>query len=357
MNSTIIDPSAQQVVAAEDAKRFRLRFRRMTGGYAVIWWTTAALLLVGSLSGALTIPSLTSLLPFASILAIAAVGQTLVVQQRGLDFSVAGVFSLATVVSTVVPATYALGDFVGILAALVVSAATGLVTGIAVTRLRITPLIATLGVNALLLGLCRTMSGSSPTRASGGLTELVNGRFLGIPTIGMIAAVIIGGAAWLTKNTVHGRTLVIVGANPAAARASGIPIHRYQIGAYVLAGLSYGLAGILFAGYVSTPPIDSGNSYLLATVTAVVIGGTPLSGGRASIIASAVGALFISVLGQIVLALGAPSSVQLLLQGLAIALAMLVRAAAAMTWGKRRGFTPISDLKRQPSTRGGGKER
>ncbi|MDQ0867295.1 ABC transporter permease [Arthrobacter globiformis] len=337
MNSTIIDPNVQQVLDGEDRKPIQHRFRKITGGYAVIWWTTAALLIVGSLSGALTIPSLTSLLPFASILAIAAVGQTLVVQQRGLDFSVAGIFSLATVISTVVPATFGLGDISGIVAALVVSAATGLLTGIAVTRLRITPLIATLGVNALLLGLCRTMSGSSTTRASDGLTELVNGRFLGIPTIGVIAAVIIGGAAVLTSHTVPGRKFVIVGASPAAARATGIPLHRYQVGAYILAGLCYGLAGILFAGYVNTPPIDSGNSYLLATVTAVVIGGTPLSGGKASITASAVGALFISVLSQIVLALGAPSSVQLLLQGLAIALAMLVRAAAALTWGKRSG--------------------
>lgn len=335
--STIVNPDSTQVGATGDRKAPWHVLRLITGPYAVIWWTTGALVLAGGAVGALTVSSLISLLPFAGILAIAAVGQTLVIQQRGLDFSVAGIFSLATVISTVVPVTFGLGDLAGILSALFISGLTGLATGVAVTRFRITPLIATLGINALLLGLCRTISGSSPTRASEGLTDLVNGHFLGIPTIGLVAAVAIGGGAWLMRNTVNGRKLVMVGASPEAARASGIPIHRYQVGAYILAGLCYGLAGVLFSGYVNTPPIDSGNSYLLATVTAVVIGGTPLTGGRASIVASAVGSLFISLLGQIVLALGAPSSVQLLLQGLAIALAMLVRAATTVTWREKRG--------------------
>jgi ribose transport system permease protein len=312
------------------------------GGYSLILWATLALLAVSMASGVLTVASLLSLLPFASILAVAAVGQTLVIQQRGLDFSVAGVFSLSTIVVTVMPSRLGVGLVPSIGIALLVAAFIGWATGVAVTRFGITPLIATLGINALLLGACHTISGGSPTRASEPLTAFASARPLGVPATLLFAVLVIGVAAWLFRRSTFGKKTTLVGANPLTSRASGFPVQRYQVGAYVLAAMSYCLAGILFAGYVGTPPTNSGNAYLLATVTAVVLGGTPLTGGRASIIATAIGALFITSLGQTVLALGAPPSVQLLVQGTAIAVAMMLRVVPFHRLRGRNGLSARS---------------
>ncbi|MEV7136285.1 ABC transporter permease [Arthrobacter sp. NPDC093128] len=295
------------------------------GGYSLILWATLALLAITLSSGVLTLASLLSLLPFASILAVAAVGQMLVVQQRGLDFSVAGIFSLSTIIVTVIPSWLGIGVAESIVIAVLVAAVIGWATGFCVTRFGITPLIATLGVNALLLGVCHSISGGSPTRASESLTAFASARPLGLPATLLVAVLFIGTAAWLFRRSTFGKWTTLVGANPLTSRASGFPVQRYQVGAYILAAVCYCVAGIMFAGYVGTPPTDSGNAYLLASVTAVVLGGTPLTGGRASVIATAIGALFITSLGQSVLALGAPPSVQLLVQGAAIAVAMTLK--------------------------------
>ncbi|BCW58580.1 ABC transporter permease [Arthrobacter sp. StoSoilB20] len=298
---------------------------RAGNGYSLILWATLALLTVTLTSGVLTVASLLSLLPFASILAVAAAGQMVVVQQRGLDFSVAGIFSLSTIIVTVIPSWLGIGVAASIVIALLVAALIGCATGVVVTRFGITPLIATLGVNALLLGVCHSISGGSPTRVPEPLTAFASARPLGIPATLFVAVLFIGTAAWLIRRSTFGKRTTLVGANPLTSRASGFPVQRYQIGSYILAAICYCAAGILFAGYVGTPPTDSGNAYLLASVTAVVLGGTPLTGGRASIVATAIGALFITCLGQAVLAMGAPPSVQLLVQGTAIAVAMTLR--------------------------------
>lgn len=310
------------------------------GGYSLILWATLALLAGTLASGILTVASLLSLLPFASILAVAAVGQMLVVQQRGLDFSVAGIFSLSTIIVTVMPSWLVVGVAASIVIAVLVAAIIGWATGITVTRFGITPLIATLGVNALLLGVCHSISGGSPTRASEPLIAFASARPLGIPTTLLFAVLFIGLMAWLFRRSILGKKMTLVGANPLSSRASGFPVQRYQVGAYILAAVCYCVAGILFAGYVGTPPTDSGNAYLLASVTAVVLGGTPLTGGRASIIATAIGALFITSLGQAVLAMGAPPSVQLLVQGTAIAVAMTLRVIP---------FNRVKTTRREPA--------
>jgi ribose transport system permease protein len=93
----------------------------------------------------------------------------------------------------------------------------------------------------------------------------------------------------------------------------------------VLASLSYGAAGILVAGFLGTPGIDAGDDYLLPTIAAVVLGGTALAGGAGSVAATAIGAVFLTQLEQVVLGMGAPNSVQLIIQGSIIAIGMALR--------------------------------
>ena len=116
-----------------------------------------------------------------------------------------------------------------------------------------------------------------------------------------------------------------VGANPEAAHAAGIPVARYLMGTYIVAAICYAVAGILLTGFLGIPGSLPGDNYLLPSIAAVVLGGTALAGGTGSVVASAVGAVFLTQLGLVVRAMGAPQSVQLILQGAIIAVGMGLR--------------------------------
>lgn len=290
----------------------------------MIW--VALLLLV--LACALFEPStlkgsaLLSMLPFAAILAIAAVGQCLVIQQGGIDFSVVGGVTLAAAIVT----GHAGGDSSKLLAAILMALAAcliaGLINGVAVTMLRITPIIATLATNALLLGAVQSYTNGIPKSATKGLSNFAIDKTLGIPHTVYIAAIFVVIAAVVLAKTTVGRRFVAIGSNPDAARAAGLRVTRYLIGTYVLAALCYGTAGIVLAGYVKTPGTTVGNPYLLSTITAVVIGGTALGGGRGRVVGAAVAAVFLTQLESFIGATGAPASVSLLVQSAAIAVAV-----------------------------------
>lgn len=296
--------------------------------FSAIWVATAALFAVSPLlaSGSVSSSALLSMLPFAAILAIAGIGQTLVVQQRGLDLSVPGMITLTTIIVT----KYPNGSDGRLPAAIAIALAAcvgfGLISGIAVTRLRITPLVATLGVNALLLGtVYQITSGSSTASAPHNLSHFALGKSAGIPNAVIAAVAIVLAVAAVMRASVIGRRFIAVGTSAPTAHVAGIRVRSYQLTTYVLAALAYGGAGIFLAGFLNTPGISAGNDYLLPSIAAVVLGGTSLAGGSGSVVATAVGALFLTQLDQVVLGMGAPASVQFVIQGAIIALSMAVR--------------------------------
>ncbi|CAG7586067.1 MULTISPECIES: ABC transporter permease [Rhodococcus] len=271
----------------------------------------------GSISGS----AIDSLLPFAGILAIAAIGQTIVVMLKGIDLSLPGMMTLAALVSS----QYA-QDHGSILAALLVVAAiavvVGLVNGIVVSAFSVTPLVATLAVNAVLMGAALAYSGGTPTRAPQSVSDFALEKTVGVSNTVWLAVLLMIVTVFATGRTAWGRRVVAVGSNERTARAAGVRTSRVKISGYVAAALCYSGAGVLLAGYVSTPNTNAGTSYLLPAIAAVVVGGTALTGGRGNIIGTAVGALFLSQLTQLVLSLGAPSSTQFLVQAVVIAVAV-----------------------------------
>jgi ribose transport system permease protein len=308
--------------------------------YSAIWIATALLFAVSPLlaSGSVSQSALLSTLPFAAILAIAAIGQTLVVQQRGFDLSVPGMITLTTIIVT----RFSQGSDARLWGALglvaVACVASGLVSGLAITWLGVTPLVATLGVNALLTGVVlQITNGASTSSAPPGLARFAIAKVWGIPNTVIVAVIAVVGVSVVIRTTVIGRCFVFAGASPAAARAAGIRVKRVELVTYVLAGVSYGVAGILIAGFLRTPGIGAGNDYLLPTIAAVVLGGTSLAGGLGSVVATAVGAVFLTQLGAVVLGMGAAPAVQLVIQGSIIALGMAVRN---VPWRRVRASLP-----------------
>jgi ribose transport system permease protein len=320
----------------EPRRRFRI------GEFGWVWIGLIGLFILSALiaPGTLDIDNLRAIMPFFAILALAAVGQTLVIQQRGLDFSIPGTIALVAIVMTKIetagnPLWYSL-LVAGLLAALI-----GIVNSLIIVFLSITPLVATLATNAILIGAAFGISKGAYATTSDDWNEIARGEVIGIPIIVIIAVVIIAGLSFVLRKTVSGRRFIVVGANPSAARAAGVRVRRYQMSAYIVCSLCAGLAGVLLAGYVGAATPQLGDTYLLATIAAVVIGGTPFTGGRGSLVATAVGALFLSQLAQLTLALGAPASTQLFVQAGVLVLAVALRNLDLAAVGRAlRGRSP-----------------
>jgi ribose transport system permease protein len=296
------------------------------GEYSWIWLGTVVLFAVSALlaPGSVSQSALLAMLPFAGMLAIVAVGQTLVIQQKGIDMSAIGAVALAGILVS----TWGFEGrsiAVAVVATLLAGLLAGVVNGLLVTRINITPIVATLATNALLIGAVREISKGAPLTAPMALRAFATERLLGLPYSLLMACALICVIALVTNRTFYGRRFVAVGVNARAARAAGIPAEVYQVGAYAVAGLCFAVTGMLLAGYIGNASQAAGNDYLLPAVAAVVVGGTPFSGGKGSVVASGVAALFMTQLGQLVLSLGATPAVQLLVQALAIVLATGVR--------------------------------
>jgi ribose transport system permease protein len=253
-------------------------------------------------------------------LAIVAAGQTVVIQQRGLDMSAIGMVSIGgLLIGQWGNSTNSLA--IGLLVAICAAVAVGVFNGILTSKLHITPLIATLATNAILIGGGRQISGATPISVAKSLQDFSHAVFLGLPLTVWLAVAFVGCIYVFTKKTIMGRRFVAVGVNPATAVAAGIVATRYQTLAYIISAVCFSVAGILLAGYIGNATDTAGKDYLMPAIAAVVVGGTPFTGGRGSVIASGVAALFMAQLSQMVLALGASSAVQLIVQAMALLIA------------------------------------
>ncbi|MGV9869115.1 ABC transporter permease [Rhodococcus koreensis] len=303
-------------------------------GATIALFVLCALFVPASVTGL----SLGAMLPLAAVLAVATVGQTLVIRQRGIDLSVGGTMTLCAVVLAWFSTRHALPLAVTLLVVALTAIVIGTINGILVARFKVTPLIATLAVNSIATGAVWTYSKGFQADVPSNLNTFATSKLAGIPVLVWIAVVVIILVAAVTSRTVLGRRYTAIGANPRTAHAAGLPVDAYLIGSYIAAAVLFGAAGILLAGYVKTISTGFGISYMLPTIAAVIVGGTALTGGKGSIVASAVAALFLTQLVQMVFTLGAPSSVQLLIQAAAIAVAAAIRGVrwTSLT-GRKRG--------------------
>jgi ribose transport system permease protein len=303
-----------------------LRTGTASRGLLTILIATVALFLVSLVAepDSLSRSSLQGMLPFAAVLAIIALGQTLVVQQGGIDLSVPGTVSLAVILVTHVPN----GDNARLLPAiglaLLAGLAVGLLNGLVVSRLGMSAIVTSLGTNALLYAVVLGVSGGSPTSTTSAMHTIASGQFLGVSHSVYFAVVLTAVVGFVIKRSVAGRRFEAVGDNAAAAGLAGLRVRRHQLGAYVWASLLYTAAGILLGGIVTTPSAFQGDSQLLPSVAAVVLGGTSLLGGKGSPVASAIAALFLSQLDQFVLTLGVNPATSNIVQAIALAAGVAV---------------------------------
>jgi len=317
------------MMTREQLRRAR-GYLELHGRLSAIWVALALLFAVSAVIAPASVrsTSLSDILPFAAILAMAAIGEVIVVMTGGIDLSVPSVITMASITTVGISqgSDVRLGGAIFI--SLLLAAGVGFVNGVLVAVLRLNPLVVTLSIGTIVTG--GTIWYHEGILQESGVPNAL-ASWAGHKPLGLNVVVwmVLGLAVLLTvavRGTVIGRRFVATGANARAAWIAGIPVMRYQIGAYAIAGLLYGCAGILLAAFIRTPNLDVGAPYLLGPIAAVVLGGALLSGGVASIPATVGGALFLTQLDQVLRVLGLSSALQYVVSGSAIAFGMALSA-------------------------------
>ena len=293
-----------------------------------IWVAMAALLAVAALFAPSTLEntSWSYILPFMTILAIAALGQMLVVMQAGIDLSTAGVIALCANVLVGVSVGDNHGLTVGILVCLGLGALVGLVNGILVGIVRLNPLIVTLAVGQIVLAYSSKYARENTVslRVPESLASWAAAKPLGISAVFWTGVAITVAVALVLRYTTTGRRFQAVGANPRAAWMTGLRVRTHVVFAYTAAGVLYAVAAILLAAVRLSIDSSFGDPYLLAPIAAVVLAGAALSGGLASATSTWVAALALTFLTEMLLIFGLSAALQFIVFGAAIIVGMLV---------------------------------
>lgn len=276
-----------------------------------------------------------AILESASVAVVLAVAATFVVLMGSIDLSIEGVMATASIVLSLLVAnsyTHLTLGWAGILASLLIGAGFGLVNGLLVVRCRIQSLIVTLGTWFVGLGLAATLyPARQPTISDRTIVFLGLDRSLGVSPLVPLAVVVLGIALVVERQTKFGRVVMGIGADERIMMLSGIPVARYKIGAFVLAGFLVGVAAVMVTAQLGVGNATAGQGTLFSTVTAVVVGGTLLSGGRGGVLQSTTGVMILEVLRNGMVLLGISPYSQRMIEGLGI-----VAAVAIGNWHLRR---------------------
>jgi ribose/xylose/arabinose/galactoside ABC-type transport system permease subunit len=243
-----------------------------------------------------TTSNLWNVLLQVSTVVLAAVGMTLVIATGGIDLSVGSVMAIAGAVAAVLLDR---GVLVAVVGGLAAAALVGIVNGTLIATMRVQPIVVTLATLIAGRGLAQVISheGELVTISDAGFATLGRGYLGPVPVQVVIALIAVGVALFLLRATPFGRYVLAAGGNPAAARLAGVPVRRTLISVYAASGLLAGVAGLIVASRLgASDAAKIGQNMELDAIAAVVVGGTALSGGRATILGTVVGALIMQVI-------------------------------------------------------------
>lgn len=287
--------NAATAVEAKGAARTRI------ADYAPTYGALAALVLLVVANSIFT-PNFFDVNNFRNVLlqvaptVLVAVGMTLVIATGGIDLSVGSVMAIA---SAVAATQLDLGAGLAILLALAAATLAGAFNGVLISGFRIQPIIVTLALLISGRGVAQVISngGQLIPFTNPSFEYLGKGTPAGVPVQVIVMLLVVTAAVFVMRATPFGRYVVAVGGNEAAARLAGIKIHRTKIAVYALSGLLAGLAGLIETARLGASDAQKvGLNIELDAIAATVVGGTPLTGGRATVLGTLVGALIMQVI-------------------------------------------------------------
>jgi len=293
-----------------------------------------ALFIVFSLASPffLTSDNIGGILLATAVNGVLALGATFVIINGGIDLSVGTVMTFSAVMTGQFMIIWQMPVLVGVLAGLAAGALCGTINGLMVTKMKVPPFVATLGMLYATKGLSLVVSQLKPIyfNDAPSFNQTAMGSILGsiIPALDPIKNVVLvffgaaAVAAFILGKTVLGRYTFALGSNIEATRLSGVNVDRWQTAVYMLCGLFAGLAGVMIGARLNSAQPALGSGYELDAIAAAVIGGTSLSGGEGSILGTIIGAFVISVLANGLRILSVPQEWQIVVTGTILVLAV-----------------------------------
>ena len=262
--------------------------------------------------------NLANVLEQAAGLGFASLGQTLAVLTGGIDLSIGAIISASSIfLASGIDGNDAM-VWPMVAATLTLGASIGAVNGLLVVRLRVHPLIVTLGMAAIVEG-CILLYTLKPTGSTPIWFEAFAwARLWGMPVAGLVMAAMFVMVAAILAHTGIGRNIYAVGDNSVAARMRGIPVGRMLVVVYAASGFFAALAGVYFVSRTGVGDPRIGVPFTLASITPVILGGTILAGGKGGVIGTLFGVLLIALIGNVLNHMNVATSIQWVVQGLII---------------------------------------
>jgi fructose transport system permease protein len=314
--------------AAEPARSLASRALALSTLGPIIALLLAVVFFTAQSSRFLTGSNLSLVVQQVMVVGTLAIGQTLIILTAGIDLSNGAVMAFGNIVMTKLAVDSGMNPLLAILLGLLVCAAFGFFNGSLVTGLRLPPFIVTLGTLNIAFALTHIYSeDQTVSNLPSELTFFGNTFQVGQTdiTYGTVLMLVLFVVAWyVLRQTAAGRHVYAVGNNPEAARLTGIRTRRLLLGVYTTAGLIYGIAALLLVSRTSVGDPQAGQTDNLDSITAVVLGGTSLFGGRGSVIGTLIGALIVGIVRNGLQLMGVRSIYQVLITGILVILAVAV---------------------------------
>ena len=256
-----------------------------------------------------------------SVVGIVATGEALVIIAGAIDLSVGSVIGLAAVTAAL--AAKGTGSpAVGLLAGLAVGGLVGILNGLLVTRVKINPFIATLGMLSVARGAALLLTGGLPYPFDNWVAFVGSGKIFTVPASFLLMLLVAALAHTFASTTRWGRNIFAVGDNPRAARLGGINVGGVRRFVFLISGLLAGVGGIVLAGTLNSANPNLGQGYELDVIAAVILGGAALTGGRGSVFGVMLGAALMGVLRNAFVLLGVSAYWQVVTIGIVVLLAV-----------------------------------
>ncbi|MFC6085326.1 ABC transporter permease [Sphaerisporangium aureirubrum] len=268
-----------------------------------------------------------------SILALLAVGQSVVVITRNIDLSVGSVVGLVAFTTGRLLADGGHGVLTALVFGVAIGAACGLVNGLLVSFCRVPALVVTLGTLYVVQGLGHYIAHGRQINAADlppGLLSLGNEGVLGVPYLAIVTLAVMAATGYYLRSYPSGRDLYAVGSSPEAARLAGVPVRRRVLAAYLFSGVLAGLAGVMWLARFGTVVADPARGWELLVVSAVVVGGVAIVGGVGTVYGAVLGALLLTTIGSALVVLKVNAFWQQALTGALLLLAITVDRVLAV---------------------------
>ncbi|MBW9109280.1 ABC transporter permease [Microbacterium trichothecenolyticum] len=299
------------------------------------------LVIVGAVTAPDTFTSVSNILTIlrqASIIGVISIGMTLVIIAGGIDLSVGSVMGLASVAATLA-AVQDLADqshwIVMVVIALLVGLCAGLINGVVIAYGKVVAFMATLAMLVAARGLAEILANRRTLQIGDrGFIQAMNADIIGVDILIWIFA-IVAALGWVVLNrTTFGRRTVAIGGNREAARLAGINVKRHTMWLYAISGLCAGIGAVMILGRTTAGTSTHGTLYELDAIAAVVVGGTLLVGGRGTITGTVFGVLIFATLTNVFVQNNLSSSVQAVVKGVIIVVAVLLQQRFAKPTGR-----------------------